>query len=56
MVAVIGDSENHPSIGFHRQMGFTQVGLIQSIGFKFGRWMDSVIMQRPLGNGDTTLP
>lgn len=49
MVAVIGDSNNQASIGFHCQMGFTQAGLIKSIGFKFDRWMDSVIMQRPLG-------
>ncbi len=56
MIAVIGDSRNQVSIGFHARMGFVQVGLIKSIGFKFGRWMDSVVMQRPLGNGDKTLP
>ncbi len=56
MIAVIGDSRNSASIEFHSRMGFKQAGLIQSIGFKFGRWMDSVIMQRPLANGDTTLP
>ncbi len=50
MVAVIGDSNNQNSIGFHTQMGFTQVGLIKNIGFKFGCWMDSVIMQLPLTN------
>lgn len=56
MIAVIGDSQNLASIDFHAHMGFTRVGLIHSIGFKFGRWMDSVIMQRTLGSGDKTLP
>ena len=56
MIAVIGDSRNLQSIEFHSRMGFNQAGLIKSIGFKFGRWMDSVIMQRPLGSGDTILP
>ena len=56
MIAVIGDSNNHASIDFHRKMGFTHAGTIQSIGFKFGRWMDSVIMQRPLGEGNRILP
>ena len=56
MVAVIGDSANHVSIEFHNRMGFTRAGVIKSIGFKHGRWMDSVIMQRRLGKGDTSLP
>ncbi|MBE7636578.1 GNAT family N-acetyltransferase [Sneathiella sp. P13V-1] len=56
MVAVIGDSNNHPSINFHKKMGFIHAGTIRSIGFKFGRWMDSVIMQLPLGESDQTLP
>ena len=56
MVAVIGDSNNHTSINFHKRMGFTHAGTISSIGFKFGRWMDSVIMQLPLGESDETLP
>ncbi|MFD2206145.1 GNAT family N-acetyltransferase [Kiloniella antarctica] len=56
MIAVIGDSENKPSIDFHKCMGFAQVGVIKSIGFKFGRWMDSVIMQRPLNEGSSSLP
>ncbi len=56
MVAVIGDSNNHPSIDFHKRMGFIHAGTIKSIGFKFGRWMDSVIMQRPIGDEDKTLP
>ena len=56
MVAVIGDSANHGSIGLHAAMGFAMVGTMPAVGFKFGRWVDSVIMQRPLGGGETTLP
>ncbi len=56
MVAVIGDSANQASIGLHAACGFLMVGTMPSIGFKFGRWVDSVLMQRPLGPGDTTLP
>ena len=56
MVAVIGDSGNRPSIALHEACGFRQVGLLPSVGFKFGRWVDSVLMQRALGPGDGTLP
>jgi L-amino acid N-acyltransferase YncA len=56
MVAVIGDSANAASISLHRSLGFTRVGLLPSVGFKFGRWVDSVLMQRPLGSGDKTTP
>ena len=56
MMAVIGDSDNQASIGLHAKYGFVQTGLMPSVGFKFGRWVDSVSMQRPLGPGDTTLP
>lgn len=56
MVAVIGDSANRPSIGLHERLGFRQIGILPSIGFKFGRWVDSVLMQRALGEGDRTLP
>jgi phosphinothricin acetyltransferase len=56
MVAVIGDSRNHASITLHRRAGFTFCGTIHSVGYKFGRWLDSVIMQRPLGEGDTSAP
>lgn len=56
MIAVIGDSANHGSIGLHEAAGFTQAALLAAIGFKFGRWVDSVMMQRPLGPGQTTLP
>ncbi|SON55732.1 N-acyltransferase YncA [Hartmannibacter diazotrophicus] len=56
MLAVIGNSENAASIGLHQRMGFRHAGTFTSVGFKFGRWVDSVLMQRPLGPGDTTLP
>jgi phosphinothricin acetyltransferase len=56
MIAVIGDSGNAGSIGLHAALGFRQVGLLPSIGFKFGRWVDSVLMQRALGPGDEALP
>lgn len=56
MIAVIGDSANVASIELHRQLGFVQVALFPNIGFKFGRWLDSVMMQRTLGDGAGTLP
>jgi phosphinothricin acetyltransferase len=56
MVAVIGDSGNAGSIALHKRMGFHPAGVLVSTGFKFGRWVDSVLMQRPLGEGDRTLP
>ncbi len=56
MVAVIGDSANDGSIGLHQAAGFAEVARLPAIGFKFGRWVDSVMMQRPLGPGQTTLP
>jgi len=56
MVAVIGDSGNRGSIGLHRAMGFREVGVLRSVGWKHGRWLDTVLMQRPLGPGDTTPP
>lgn len=56
MVAVIGDSRNHASITLHRSLGFTFCGTIHSVGYKFGRWLDSVIMELPLGEGDKTAP
>ena len=56
VIAVIGDSANQPSIGVHAACGFVRVGTLRSVGFKFGRWVDSVFMQRPLGPGDATKP
>jgi L-amino acid N-acyltransferase YncA len=56
MLAVIGDSGNAGSIGLHRRFGFEPVGTLRSAGFKLGRWVDTVLMQRSLGPGDQTLP
>ena len=56
MVAIIGDLNNHGSIALHRSLGFTMVGVIPSSGFKLGQWVDTVIMQRSLGEGDLTHP
>ena len=56
MIAVIGGSETLPSINLHKALGFTHIGTFTGIGFKFGRWIDSVYMQRPLGPGNTALP
>jgi L-amino acid N-acyltransferase YncA len=56
MVAVIGDSRNHASITLHRNVGFTFCGTIHSIGYKLGRWLDTVIMELPLGEGDASPP
>jgi phosphinothricin acetyltransferase len=56
LVAVIGDSANAASIGLHASQGFLHAGTLRSTGFKFGRWVDSVIMQRPLGPGDGSPP
>ena len=56
MIAVIGDSGHAPSIGLHRAMGFTFCGVVHSVGWKHDRWLDGVIMQRPLGAGDTAPP
>jgi phosphinothricin acetyltransferase len=56
MLAVIGDSANEASIAVHRACGFTLKAVLDAVGFKFGRWVDSVLMQRPLGESDRTLP
>ncbi|MCC8942051.1 N-acetyltransferase [Bradyrhizobium sp. Arg68] len=56
MLAVIGNSGNAGSIALHRRMGFQPVGTLKSVGFKFGQWVDTVLMQRPLGPGDAALP
>jgi phosphinothricin acetyltransferase len=52
MIAVIGDSAQAPSIGLHASLGFRHVGTLQSVGLKFGRWLDTVLMQRALGSGE----
>jgi phosphinothricin acetyltransferase len=56
MIAVIGDSDNQGSITLHERQGFRRIGTCDSVGFKFGRWVDSVLMQRELGEGARTLP
>ena len=56
IIAVIGDSANAASINLHAACGFLRVGTLRSAGFKFGRWVDSVLMQRMLGPGDATPP
>jgi phosphinothricin acetyltransferase len=56
LVAVIGDSANAASIAVHASVGFVRVGTLRSVGFKFGRWVDTVFMQRPLAAGDMTPP
>lgn len=56
LIAVIGDSANAPSIGLHASLGFVRAGTLRSTGYKFGRWVDTVLMQRPLGAGDGASP
>lgn len=56
MIAVIGDSGNAASIRLHARLGFLRVGTLRSSGYKLGRWVDSVLMQRPLGPGDGSPP
>jgi L-amino acid N-acyltransferase YncA len=54
LIAVIGDSGNAASIGVHRAIGFRHVGTIESCGWKFGRWLDIVLMEKSLGEGSRT--
>ncbi|MCW5660431.1 MAG: N-acetyltransferase [Burkholderiaceae bacterium] len=56
MLAVIGNSRNAGSIALHRRLGFEAVGTLRSVGFKHGRWVDTVLMQRALGAGDGSAP
>lgn len=56
MVAVIGDSANAGSINLHRSLGFVDAGVGRSFGYKAGRWVDVVFMQRALGDGDSNRP
>ena len=56
MIAVIGDADQTPSIELHRALGFRMIGTIEAVGYKFDRWLASVLMQRPLGPGDSTKP
>lgn len=57
MIAVIGGGTGHPaSVGLHLSLGFRHIGIIEGSGFKHGRWLDTVLMQRQLGTGNSTLP
>ena len=56
MLAVIGDSANHGSVGVHRALGFEHVGVMRSAGWKFERWLDVLVMQKSLGLGSTSAP
>ena len=56
IIAVIGDSANLGSIRLHEKFGFERVGLLPAIGFKFGRWVDSVLMQKEVGDGQRSPP
>ena len=56
MVAVIGGSDQWPSIGLHAALGFARIGALPAIGFKFGVWIDTVLMQRALGAGASSPP
>jgi len=56
MIAVIGDAAQAPSIALHRAAGFKMVGTFEAVGYKFDRWLDSVLMQRPLGKGSSAPP
>ena len=56
MIAVIGGSDTWPSIRLHAALGFTRAGVLRAVGFKFGRWVDIVLMQRALGLGGTSAP
>lgn len=57
MIAVIGDSTRQaPSIGLHEALGFRRAGILDHVGFKHGRWLDSLLMQRALGEGGKTEP
>jgi phosphinothricin acetyltransferase len=56
MVAVVGNSENLGSLRLHEKLGFRRVGVFESVGFKHGRWLDTVLMQRSLGDGSASPP
>lgn len=56
MIAIVGDSNNQGSLKVHQQVGFMEIGTLKDIGFKHGRWLDTVLLQRALGEGNSTLP
>ena len=56
MIAIIGGADNAASIAMHAAQGFVEAGRLRSVGHKFGRWLDTVLMQRALGEGDSSAP
>ena len=56
LIAVIGDSDNHGSVGLHRSCGFTDVGVVHACGWKFERWLDIVMMECAIGQGASSAP
>lgn len=56
MIAVIGDSQNLASQNLHKHCGFSKIGVLHAVGYKFDQWLDSVLMQRPLGKGSQSSP
>lgn len=56
LIAIVGDSNNQGSLKVHQQAGFTEIGTLKNIGFKHGLWLDTVLLQRNLGEGNSTLP
>jgi phosphinothricin acetyltransferase len=56
MIGIVGDSANTASVRLHQRHGFRLVGTFRSVGFKHGQWLDTVLLQRELGPGDTTPP
>ena len=56
LIAVIGGEHNSASINLHQKFGFQRAAVLKSVGFKFNHWIDSLIMQRPLGEGDSSIP
>jgi len=56
MLAVIGNSGNAGSIALHSRLGFQPIGILSNVGFKLGQWVDTVLMQRPLGEGASSAP
>ncbi len=56
VMAVIGDSDNAGSVGVHRALGFSHIGTVKACGWKFGRWLDIVLMERAIGEADRSPP
>lgn len=56
VMAVIGDSANAGSVGVHRALGFSEIGVVRACGWKFGRWLDIVLMEKAIGAANTTPP